>query len=243
MIDHEAYQLACRAKLMTLVVASTGSVALAASSAGGEDGQAAFTRAAGDFKADGLRVGLEVLAAGFDPAKPNNARATIVHLTPLIATVARWQKNPENDWVQAQPALVNETAAGGRILLVGVPGLVSWENKPFDPMVGRPYLRETYLPGGATQRSNSPKGILEVEPTYMVDIFVPKGTGISADGQYSKAIQALFAPQTYIPVPNGDVLKVRGDIAPQPSQRQFPEGGFAVTTFAIPLRLHTPNSL
>jgi hypothetical protein len=228
-IEHDAIQLALRARLMTLAVSSTGLISLASSATGGEDGASAYIRTTGSFLTDMLRVGLEVATVGF-PAAASGV-ATITHLTPTIATVNR--------------TLPDVVAAGGRSLAVGMPALIAWENVPFDQQEGRPYFEEQYLPGGAPrQRTLGPNGILEVEPIYIINIFVPKGVGISADSKYSNAIAKLFAPGQRINLasPN-DLLSVRRDVAPNPAQRQFPDlmPGFVAKQFSIPLRLHTPN--
>lgn len=226
MIEDDMVQLALRAKLATLLVATTGSISMSTTATGGEDGASAFGRAAGNFTADKLRVGMEVLAAGF-PAAANGA-ATITHLTPTIATVNK--------------TLPNAVAAGARSLIVGLPQLVSWENVPFDAQQGRPYFEEQYLPGGSFQKTN---GYLEVTPEYLLNIFVPKGAGISADSKYVNALRVMFAPGTPITLSNGERIIVRRDIAPGKKGRQFPDllPGFVVAQFVIPLRLHTLNSI
>lgn len=232
MIEDDTIQLALRARLLTLAVANTGALSLASSATGGEDGASAYIGAAGAFSA--LRVGMEVVAAGFPAgATTANGLATITHLTSTIATVNR--------------VLPTVPAAGGRSLAVGFPSLVSWENVPFEPQQGRPYAEEQYLPGPApSQRTGGQGGLLEAEPQYIMTLYIPKGMGISADSKYTNALRLLFPPGLQIALPGPrDQLNVRRDFAPNKTQRQFPDlvPGFMAVQFSIPMRLYTPNSI
>jgi Bacteriophage related domain of unknown function len=234
MIDDEANQIACRAKLVTLAVATTGAISLAASATGGDDGGSAYIRTAGSFISDGLRAGMEVKAAGFTKAR-NNGAATVTDLTSTIVTVSK----PKGATGDPEP-LLDEAAAGARSLVVGLPEMVSWENKGFDPEQGRVYLDEQYLPGPVRLRLN---GMLEALPMYVLNLYVPRGVGISADSRYSKALRALFKVGTRITLPDAaDDFRVRADVAPTKSQRQFTVPGFVVVTFSIPLFLLTLNN-
>lgn len=236
MIEDDVNQLALRAKLATLFVATTGAISLAASATGGDDGASAYIRTSGSFIADGLREGMEVKATGFATVR-NNGPATITDVSATVLTV----RKPLLD--AAEQALIAEAAAGGRTLLVGLPSLVSWENKPFDSQDGRPYVDEQYLPGPVSQATLGPRGYLVAEPMYVLNWYLPIGSGITADSKYINALRVLFAPGTAIALPNGDRLDVRRDVAPIKSQRQFPSTGFAVVTFSIPLRIYTQNSI
>lgn len=230
MIEDDAIQLAVRNRILGLAVASTGAISLASSAAGGEDGVSAYIGAAGVFSA--LRVGMEVVASGFPNAAANGA-ATITHLSSTVASVNR--------------ALPDVPAAGGRSLVVGLPKLASWENVPFNSEQGRPYAEEQYLPGPPpVQRTVGQGGILEGEPQYILSLYIPRGSGISADSKYTNALRLLFPPGQRITLPSAnDLLHVRRDFSPTKTQRMFPDlvPGFVVVQFSIPMRLYTPNSI
>jgi hypothetical protein len=228
-IEDDAIQLAVRARLVTLAVANTGALSLSSSAAGGEDGASAYIGPAGSFAE--LRVGMEAVASGFPAgAQTANGPATITHLSSTVATVNR--------------ELPNVAAAGGRSLAVGFPSLVAWENVPFNRAEGRPYADESYLPGPAPfQRTN---GMLEAEPQYILTLYIPKGTGISADSKYTNALRRLFPPGLRIMLSDPiDQLNVRRDLGPNRDQRKFPDlvPGFMTVQFSIPMRLYTPNSI
>lgn len=232
MINDDDIQLAVRARLVTLAVANTGALSLSSSAAGGEDGASAFIGPAGGFAS--LRVGMEVIASGFPAGVLTaNGAATITHLTSTVATVNR--------------ALPDVVAAGGRALAVGLPSMVSWENVPFDRQEGRPYADESYLPGPAPiQRSGGQFGTLEAEPQYLLTLYIPRGTGISADSKYTNALRRLFPPGLRIMLPDPqDQLNVRRDLSPNRDQRKFFDlvPGFVAVQFSIPMRLYTPNSI
>lgn len=228
MIDLAVYQLACRSRLMTLSVCTTGSATLAATLAGGADGRSAFTRASGDFLADGFAAGMELVASGFTtPA--NNVTTTITAVTATVCTVTA--------------TLVAEGAAAARTLAVGLPALRAWENVRFQPLQGRPYVEEQFLPGTSSQISLGPFGQLEVQPMYVVNVYVPEGVDIRADAAYGRALIELFPPRLAITLTNGDVLRVRSDNGPFRGQRRNNIPGWSMSSVTFPLRLRTANSV
>jgi hypothetical protein len=238
MIEDDAMQYACRQKLFTLAVITPIVTTLGVSAAGGVDGKSAITRAAGSFVTDGLKAGLEVQGAGFAAASKANGALTVIRVAPLILTVEKQDANGN------VVPLLNDAAQAGRSLSIGIPERNSWENIPFDPVQGRVYFEEQFLPGPVSQKTLGPLAILEAEPQYIVNVYVRHGLGIDADAKYVNAIRKLFAPGTRINLANpDDLFVVRRDIAPTKSQRQFQAAGFAVSTFAIPLRLHTQNTI
>jgi hypothetical protein len=236
MVAENDLQYACRAFLRDMpAIATTGSATLGVSATGGEDGASAFVRAVGSFKTDGFKPGMEIDALGtFDVAKGNGGAASVLHVTPLVLSVAKFSP-------LGQPvALQNETAAAGRSLVVGLPKGVSWENILFNRTVGRPHIVEQWLPGGGFQKTN---GFLEITPMWILTWNIPFDVGIDADAKYTDAVQRRFKPGTRITLANPvDDFRVRRDIAPRPAQRQFVIDGFVTVTFTIPLRLLTENT-
>ena len=215
MIDEVQIQLALRARLLTLSVATTGTMTLAAVSGG-------YTRASGSFLTDGFAPGMELVPVGFSSSTPR----VITGVTALAITVS-----------STVPAQV---AAGGRSLTVGLPAARAWENVAFQPTAGVPWVREEFLPGPAAQITIGPFGDLENTPMYAIYFNVAAETGLTAK-RYVTAARALFAPRTQITLANGDTVRVRGDTGPYAGQLQQSTPGFAVQPLTIPLRLRTPN--
>lgn len=221
MIDHSAMRLALRTKLLTLLVCTTGSVQLSATLTG-------YARAAGSFLLDGFQPGMELVGAGFT-AGANNTAKTITGVTDLAITCLQ--------------ACVIE-AAGARTLTVGLPSNSAVENSGFDPIVGVPYWEEQYLPGPKVRDSIGPFARLTAEPMYAPRIYVPTKTGAYAADAYADAIEDLFPPGLALPaLANGDVLKVRGDVAPFRGQLHQGDPGFVVVPITIPFRCHSLNSI
>lgn len=215
MIDEVAIQLALRAKALTLTVATTGVMSLAATPTG-------YTRAAGSFITDGFSPGMEVTPAGF----ATNTPRVITAVSALSLTVSG--------------VVTPESAAGGRSLTVGLPTARAWENIAFQPTAGVPWVREEFLPGPTAQVTLGPLGDLEATPMYALHVHVPAETGLTAK-RYVTALRSLFAPRTAIPLPNGDVLRVRSDTGPYAGQLLQSHPGFATQPLTIPLRLRSPN--
>jgi hypothetical protein len=214
-IDEIAMQLALRDWAKTLVVATTGVLALAATASG-------YTRTTGSFLDDGFWPGMEITPAGFIA----NAPRVITDVSALVITVSG--------------AVTPEAVAGGRALTVGLPSSRAWENKGFEPTPGVPWVREEFLPGPTTQVTLGPQGELESTPMYALHVHLPADSGL-APKRYVQALRALFAPRTAIPLANGDVLRVRSDTGPYPGQLQQSQPGFAVQPFTIPLRIRSFN--
>lgn len=230
--DYDA-QIAVRNRLSTLLVAISGPATMAASANGGVMGYSAFTRTSGSFITDKLRVGLEVLASGFtNPA--NNGYATIVAVSADGLTLSINKK------------LQTEAAGAARLLTVGLPELVSWENVKFDHAraQGRPFVDEQYIPGPADQYGMGQGGLIRVRPTSVYTFYVPFGYDIGADSAYIDAMRILFAPGQPITLPGQqEPMKVRRDASPFKSQRSFAVEGWAAAPFTIPFELFSPNTI
>ncbi len=139
--------------------------------------------------------------------------------------------------------LVVEAAAAGRSFSVALPALRAWGNVPFEPVAGMPWIEEDYLPGPSAQIGCGPRGEIEGFPQYVLKLYVPAGTGALAAAGYVKALLALFAPRTAMPLTGSDVLRVRADPAPYATSLVPVEPGFAALTVTIPLRIETLNAI
>lgn len=224
MIRHRLVRLACRTRLLTLEVATTGTTSLAATETG-------YSRAAGSFLDDGFVVGMEAVPAGFAFAVADviTGVEALTLTTRLGGTV--------------------EAAAGGRSLTVGLPTLRFWENavpsndagERLSAVQGVPYIEEDYLPGALSQPGMTAAGFLDATPLYVLRLYGPLDVGADALAATADAILALFRPGTRMTLTNGHVAEVRGDVAPAPSQL-LRVAGWAVLPVTIPLRLQPVNT-
>lgn len=219
MINHEDIQLALRARALTLSVVTTGSVSISATATG-------YARTTGSFVTDGFRVGMEVAGSGFSTVANNNPKA-ITAVSALAITT---------------PGCVVE-AAGSRTLTVGFPAQRAWENVPLEPVAGRPFVEEQYVPGASRQISLGALAQLEVTPMYVLLLYAVANAGMGAVVPYLDALLTHFAPGTALALSSGDVVRVRTDIAPFRGQLRQDRPGWAVVPFTIPLRLRTANAI
>lgn len=220
MINHRAVQLACRARLLSIVVCTTGSVTLSATATG-------YARTTGSFIADGFEPGMELTPTGF-AANPVDVVLSVTALT-LTTKTAR----------------ATEVAAAGRTLSVGLPSQCAWENVgPFGPpTVGVPFIDEQYVRGPAALNTIGPNGRIIGEPTYLPRINVPSGLGMEAATRYADAMLAAFPPGDKIVLTSGDTIEVRAEQAPYSGQLLQVAPGFAGLLCTIPLRIQSINSI
>ena len=216
MIAHDDILHAARAHALALSVCTTGATALAATTTG-------YTRAAGSFLTDGFRAGMELVPDGF----PQATEGVITAVSDLALTIAGGRT------VAAE--------ASGRTLTVGMPRDFVIANAVHTPTTGVPYVNEEYLYGGLTKPGLGAFGALEATPLYLLRFRLPIGTGPHAASRYADATIQHFAPGTPLTLANGDVARVRGDVAPSAGQATPLGDRFAVLV-TIPLRLTTPNS-
>lgn len=219
MITHLALQLAIRARLRTLEVVGTGTTTLAAQGT-------TYTRSAGSFLDDGFAPGMELRAEGFGGASSGLSIVTRVQET--VLTVDR--------------AVGSVSAAGGRSLSVGLPdpSRAVWENADRKPELGKPYVREQYIPGPSRQVTVGPGGALELQPMYAIHVYVPADLGLGAHATYADAILRWFPPRFAIAV-DDHVLRVRSDTGPFRGQLLRGDPGWVTTPVTIPFWVRTPN--
>ena len=225
MIDHYSIQKALRVKLQTLSVCTTGSVTLSVTATG-------YARTTGSFLTDGFVPGLEVSGTGFGAAGNNTAK-TITSVSALTLTC---------------PGCAVESATTAT-LACGLPSIRAWENAepmdadgdPQEPVAGRPWVEEQYIPGPMQKTTLGALGQLEVLPIYAPKIYVPAGLGVGAARKYADALLTLFAPSTALTVANHTV--VVGNVpAPYSGQLLQASPGWAVIPVTIPLRVRTASS-
>lgn len=218
-INNLQMQYAIRTRLLTMEVATTGSISLAANSSG-------FVRTTGSFITDGFEPGMELAATGFSQAS-NNANWVITYVEALTLHVS---------------GLSGATAASGRTLTVGLPSGRAYENEDFTPVSGEPYFEEQYLSGPSSQLTNGTDGAtIQVDPLYVAMLFVPENNGMAAPNRYADAILTVFKPNSTFNLTNGNALRVRTDTGPFRGQMTRRKPGWVVVPVTIPLRLYTLN--
>lgn len=234
MIDQRAAVLALRNRALTASLCSTGSVSLSATSTG-------YARTAGSFITDGFLPGMEIGASGFGTAA-NNGTALVTAVSALALTVEAYDVNVLTNEVTTR-TLVAESAASGRTISAGLPALFASENEDFEPVSGRPYVDEDFVPAPSFMLSMPYQGG-EIEETglYILKLFGISGPGIGALRKTANAVLARFAPGTNLAV-GADALRVRGDSGPWAGQL-LPQGnGWTLCVVTIPWRAYTTNTV
>lgn len=217
MINHRQILLALRAQAVAMIAAAADTDPIAATSTG-------YSRMTGSFVDDGFAMGMEMNASGFIiPA--NNGLKTIAAVNDLTITC---------DGTGAEAADVGT-------LVVGFPALRAWENTKFDPPISRWYIEEDYMGGPARQITVGERGEIEGLPMYVVKVYCPSTIGSDAPFIVADGLLESFAPRRELPLSNGDVVRVRTDVAPYRGQVQAAGPGRAVVVVTIPLRIRSLN--
>ena len=216
MADLSAVHLALRAQAETLVVATTGTIALAATTTG-------YTRSTGSFIADGFTVGSEITPSGF----VTNTRRVITRVQALTLTVST--------------TVSPEAESGGRSLVVGVPALFAKENTIFTPVAGRPYLVEEFDPSTNVLRAGpAASGVREETGMYHLRWYGLANTGMLGIRQAVQALAARFTPGTNLSA-GADTVRIRGDVGAMVSRIAPREDGWAVCVLSISWRVFSTN--
>ena len=218
MINQIEAHLALRNRLLGLTVATTGSTTLTATRTG-------YTRAAGSFVTDGFYPGMEVTPSGF-------TTNTVDIITRVEATTLT-TKN-------IHPA---EASGGSRTLAVTLPALRSWENVAFEPVEGRPFIEEEFIPG-TSELIAMPfaGGVTEETGLYVVRWYGLPEYDMTAMRKSVNEVLELFTPGTQV-TSGSTTLRVRGDIGPQASRIDKTGDGWVVVTIEVPFIAHAINAI
>lgn len=217
MINNLLALAALRARLKSLVVATTGSTALASTATG-------YTRLTGSFIDEGFERGMEVVPSGF----PSNAPGIVSVVNDLSMTIEGGRSA--------------SASSAGRSLTVGLPSHRAWENMPFTPEDRRWFIEEDYIPGPAFSVTIGSTHEVQVEPMYVLRLYGLSGIGITAIYLVADAILRLYAPGTALPMSDGQVLRVKGDPAPNRGQVVAEGASHALTVITVPLWARTFNN-
>jgi hypothetical protein len=217
-LDNDAALLALRVRALTLVVATTGSMDLAATSRG-------FTRSTGSFLTDGLYAGMEILPAGFSDNSPKTIKS-------VSATA-----------IETEEPGFTQAAASGRSLIAGVPSRRAWKAYPFEPTAGRLYVVDELAPAAPQHISGIAEGgDLEEFGTYQ---FKWMGLSQHLDTPIRRSVDALlalFTPHTTFSA-GAHTLRIAGEPGPFAGAIRPLGNGWSICTATIPWRAFTTNAI
>jgi hypothetical protein len=94
--------------------------------------------------------------------------------------------------------------------VTGIPSAAnrSWENVRFKPTTGTSWVRMTLQPGESRPAIRGANPVLEYIGLFLVDVFVPEGTGPNAADVLADNIRNQFAPGTDI-TENATTVRIR----------------------------------
>lgn len=215
MLAHSSLQLALRTRALTASVVTTGTMSLAATTAG-------YTRADGEsFLDDGFYAGMEVTPSGF----ADNTPRVVSDVAASLLTI--------------EDGLTAETASGSRALTVGFPAFRAWENVKRPSVAARRwFIEENYEPLNTKNLGVTSGGTIEDRGLWILKFFGIANTDMMALSLMADAVNALFPPGYTI---NANAY-VDGDVVNRRSRLLVLDDGRPFISVTIPWRAHTPNS-
>ena len=226
MIDTVAVSLALRNQALLLSVCTTGSTTLSATATG-------YNRTAGSFITDGFKPGMEVRGTGSWVSTNNVGYSTITQVTSTDLTI--------------DGGRTVESAGAGKTLIVGVPETRAWENRDANPIPGRSWLREEFVPAGSFLRSYPAQGAtMEESGLYILTWFGLPKYGEGAIRKSVDALRALFTSGTIL-LAGTTPVRITGTspLEPGPFAGQIlPDGnGWMYCQLRIPWACQTINAV
>lgn len=123
----------------------------------------------------------------------------------------------------------------------GIPAARAWENKGYTPVVGTPYLEEDFVPATVTLRGLVKGGAIETTGLYVLKWYGLANVGTSDIDAGTQAILDAFPPGSTLALTSGDVVRIRGDVAPSRGQVIPVTPGWACIPVTVAWRLYTQN--
>ncbi len=222
MINERLLAAAQRTRAEQMVVATTGSATLAATSTG-------YSRSTGSFVDDGFLVGQELAPTGFTQTTPG----VITAVSALALTISGGRT------VQASGA--------ARTLSVGLPAIRVYDNRGAHPTVLRPYVTNEVMQsatdGADVKTLPTSRGRLAENWLSFWTIYGIAGTGDEAILAYVDALKARFTGGTVLTLRDSSTVFIPGDRSPKRGQILPVDGGWARCQVTIQLRGHTRNQV
>lgn len=207
--DLELVRLALRARALALTVCTTGVISLASTASG-------YVRTTGSFLDDGFAVGMEVVPLGFSDLTPR----VITSVSALTVNV--------NGTVTAQ------NVASGRGLTVGLPAIRALENLEIDPIAGRPFAEEEFVPATRRLLTTTSNGFVELTGLYVWRWYGLANTGGAGIRRCVNALCDQYPEMLGIPLTDSTTLRIRGNPAPSVGAITQRPGGWALCTLTVP---------
>lgn len=86
---------------------------------------------------------------------------------------------------------------------------IAWENTPFNPTTGTPWLQPRFIPNNRTQRTMGTQFITRYDGLMMIHVHTPEGQGSSEAMSIAKTLVEAFEATTNIT--NDDItVHIRG---------------------------------
>lgn len=120
-----------------------------------------------------------------------------------------------------------------------LPAQRAYENVAFTPTTGQPYLEEDFVPGSVALLGLVSGGTVETTGLYVVKWYGVQNTGTNAIESGVTAILNAFPPGSTLPLPSGEVVRVRGDHAPYRGQALSLDTGWTCVPVTIPWRVYS----
>ena len=130
------------------------------------------------------------------------------------------------------------------LTLPQLPAARAFENIAFTPTINQPYIAEQFIPATQTLQGLLKSGLIEATGLYVIQWYGVLNTGLAAMTAGVDALLALFPPGASFTTTTGDVVRIRGDVAPFRGQIHYDDSrtgapGWALCAVKIPWRVYT----
>lgn len=120
--------------------------------------------------------------------------------------------------------------------VAGLPSQIAWEGRTFSPVIGQPFMRESFRPIYSQPRAVGVGGTIQHRITGNLTLFYPAGKGTVEIEQAAGLILAAFAPGTSLVYGGATCVVMQAERAPLLQETDYV--GCPVT---ITLQAYTAN--